>query len=614
MKNRRKLKRNKNIYREFPPNVMDLGGYISPYEEIGLNTDNAAKPKNTYMTAGQEVGWAALDILASPVGISGKPLSGYLTNKRSSVTGSKGSTFGTIESQYMHPVAQEVMKAFPVTKPFAEAGQAIGDMVSPMVNADDPNAVANRQMMKGIGGAVSQAGQSINNSAQNWGAGKKSFNLGGQLPMNMNLNELNGPSHEEGGMSISPQVEVEGNETIFEPESYVFSDSLTVPGKKKTFAQESKSIKRKYDLRPEDKLSQNAMNRELEELMYLQESLKQEAIMNDINAFQNQMEMKYGGKIRFNNGGGLLVEDPLVEDPSRGTFPEITMLPNNQINPLGTNVFKNGEFVGIPAKASIDPIGIQSLPESNFTTDLRNSSLEDPIITPETAPIIDGVSGVLGVKLDSTPTKSSTQKEYKQDPDKYNNLANNIAMAAAGAKGLNKQKLLLTPRLKMNYLNSRPAEILAENQASQSMAAGLDALRSSGASAAQVLGGAAQLVNNINRTAAGTVADLRLKRDMQNTEIANQLAANNQGIARENNALTTQYDAAQMLRRDKILDDFSRIGQSRIIDDKQRDRELNILESLGKENYMYDKNGRAMVKLDGKNWVYLSDALKKLNN
>src|SRR5690606_1918084 len=79
--------------------------------------------------------------------------------------------------------------------------------------------------------------------------------------------------------------------------SYVFSDSLTVPGKKRTFAQESKSIRKKYDLRPEDKLSQNAMNRELESLMISQEKVKQLQMIKDYERFNKRMMLKYGGPL-----------------------------------------------------------------------------------------------------------------------------------------------------------------------------------------------------------------------------------------------------------------------------------------------------------------------------
>lgn len=77
------------------------------------------------------------------------------------------------------------------------------------------------------------------------------------------------------GIPIGEQSVIEKGETMFNPESYVFSDRIKIPGGKGTFAKKSKSIKNRYSLRPEDKLSKSAMEGELADLMNLQESVKQ---------------------------------------------------------------------------------------------------------------------------------------------------------------------------------------------------------------------------------------------------------------------------------------------------------------------------------------------------
>jgi hypothetical protein len=106
----------------------------------------------------------------------------------------------------------------------------------------------------------------------------KFYQMGGD----MGLTEYEGLSHDEGGLPIPGRnAEVEGGETMID--DYVFSDSLQVPGKKKTFAQESKAIKNKYNLRKGDPLSQEVVNESLQELMALQEGLKKEMASEKMN-------------------------------------------------------------------------------------------------------------------------------------------------------------------------------------------------------------------------------------------------------------------------------------------------------------------------------------------
>ena len=91
--------------------------------------------------------------------------------------------------------------------------------------------------------------------------------------------EFQGPSHEEGGVTINAQAEVEGQET--KKGDYIFSDRLKVPGKKITFAEASKRIKKMYtDKRPNDTISKNAEERELATLQDKQEIIRAEIMSN----------------------------------------------------------------------------------------------------------------------------------------------------------------------------------------------------------------------------------------------------------------------------------------------------------------------------------------------
>lgn len=89
---------------------------------------------------------------------------------------------------------------------------------------------------------------------------------------NQMLNTFKGPSHEEGGIAIGQNNEVEGGETSLK--DYIFSDTTKVPGTKVTFAQMSKRIESKYGRRKNDAMSDKAKERELQALKEIQEEVR----------------------------------------------------------------------------------------------------------------------------------------------------------------------------------------------------------------------------------------------------------------------------------------------------------------------------------------------------
>lgn len=124
------------------------------------------------------------------------------------------------------------------------------------------------------------------------------------------LNEYNGYSHEDGGIPIGPNAEVEGGETSMKmaeggpkDSTYIFSHQLIVPGKKYTYADGSKKIDSKYGRRTNDKLSDESKRRELNKLMESQEQ-ERAGLVN--SAYETIAA--YGGPIRKYAAGGT---DPI---------------------------------------------------------------------------------------------------------------------------------------------------------------------------------------------------------------------------------------------------------------------------------------------------------------
>ncbi len=120
------------------------------------------------------------------------------------------------------------------------------------------------------------------------------------------LNEYNGEKHENGGIPMGPNAEVEGGETSMkmgmggeQDSTYIYSDRLKVPGKNHTFAEASKRIDNKYNRRTNDKLSNESKRRELNKLMESQEQ-ERAGLVN--SAYETIAA--YGGPIhRYTDGG-----------------------------------------------------------------------------------------------------------------------------------------------------------------------------------------------------------------------------------------------------------------------------------------------------------------------
>jgi hypothetical protein len=148
--------------------------------------------------------------------------------------------------------------------------------------------------------------------ARNGGRFRYGYRGGGQmLNQNMGLTEIDGPSHEQGGVTLPnsggrPDVEVEGPETIYTPENYVMSEKMKaskealeyagITGKAasrlagKSYADLSKSIKSKAGdkLRPADPLSKKMLDKEMKRLMMAHEYDREAKRMKD-EAMRSQM-------------------------------------------------------------------------------------------------------------------------------------------------------------------------------------------------------------------------------------------------------------------------------------------------------------------------------------
>lgn len=103
-----------------------------------------------------------------------------------------------------------------------------------------------------------------------------------------NAYHFTGKSHAQGGITLDQNTEIEGNETMdtIKGKQYVFSDRLTLPNSKKTFAQRHKEL-----------MEQKASKESINSLVRMQERVSGRSDMNQ--------QASGGYKKLFNGGVGL---------------------------------------------------------------------------------------------------------------------------------------------------------------------------------------------------------------------------------------------------------------------------------------------------------------------
>lgn len=138
---------------------------------------------------------------------------------------------------------------------------------------------------------------------------------------NLGLTDLKGPRHADGGIALNEDVEVEGEETIYTPERYVFSevmkaskDALKEAGlspsyEGRSYSSISRSFKNSVDtLRgSEDKLAQRAVDQKLKKLIDAHEydrSVKRER--DSRNVVAQTPEERAGGYNMFPNAESIM--------------------------------------------------------------------------------------------------------------------------------------------------------------------------------------------------------------------------------------------------------------------------------------------------------------------
>jgi hypothetical protein len=393
----------------------------------------------------------------------------------------------------------------------------------------------------------------FNPSAQN-----KQFKMGG------NFTEYHGNTHENGGIPIG-KSEVEGGETNHN--GYIFSDTLQLG--KRTFADVSKKINNKYSRRLDDKISMESKERELGNLMKVQEST---------GMTNNSRGMFQGGGKAFNPN------NPMSEDRATSV--------------ANSNALLMNELKFTPPKVVDDGQDYSDMfPKENkpFSKDVEDSILYGPSgdyigwkapSKPPTPPTPPG-----------TPPDGTKPLQTKVNPLGY--LASAIGPAYNVAQGLKGGDPVNFDRMtsKYQYADPRGAMAAANKGLTSAYNSTKNAARNTTTSAAELLANMSNITSKEGMDRAATMAGIKSQYDMANTQGLNQTNLtkdqfNAQVQMRESEARQQEQDAA----RSSISQGLNNFGQNTLGygQDRAMNKTQNTMLPLLADGYEY------VIDADGK--------------
>lgn len=528
------------------------------------------------------------------------------------------------------------------------------------------------------------------------------FRVGGALYQNnSSLTEYKGNTHEEGGIPIGNNSEVEDGELSYnmgDGGKYIFSNWIgykSTDDKEKvkgpTFAKEAKEIRDRFSIRPYDAMSKRAEERAIATLTLEQEHVKdlislmkqknsdKDEIVNTIKKFRTGGEDPYGmdeNKIYISPSGDRYwkgsteITDPVEKARYSKTNGIIPLSSNHPIfGKNSTPVAAINDKSNIYNYVSNRPIDVNSyspqegsalysiwpsLPEKDKQeliagSDLygsvdeayKNSNL-NPNFTPtsnllfqdlkfkkfgnnEFAPnqqymnygntntpseltvnqdYINAGQSAFGTKL------KSGEKVFQSDPIQENyNYAAVAPIFGAGFynlyRGLKGGDPVNNYRFNPEFINSRPAQVLAENAGQSAFGTIKGSLpRSSQSAYLATIGNA---YSNVNDKVAQQLAQLKMQENQANAQLSNQAQQMNiQSQINTDNLRQQERDAARSWVSAGLADIGTKIPQ--VINDKQQNDVQNFMlkNLLRTKDFQFGKDGVEQSK--SKEYV---DALAK---
>lgn len=445
------------------------------------------------------------------------------------------------------------------------------------------------------------------------GASKSFFADGGQLT------EINaGGTHEansNGGVPVMEGKLAEEGETIFDSDKgkYVFSDRITKG--KKSFADLSKEIEKKYSKRTGDKLAETARKRELSALMLQQEAEKALASNNS----QNEEMFATGGFINktdflssfIGQPSGTLTNALVTLDANKlgrsGIQPLNTrptpLIPNSPSTELG--IKEGNNFANPDLSQSVD--GGYNPNKFSLTSPTGLRTLKTPgSLNPsgkyDTPKKVAGAFDIKAPNYDTEAGKSiaKIKGKYGYNPNKNNFNLKDIDLSmleylpqTAGslfniAKGIGSNKQInyksITPKLNSSNYNLTSS---LTNLNSDSAGVNADIRNNSNLSLAQKISALGSVSANTQKARASMINEGNYNNMMGNTNLINTAKQYNAGVFDRN------IDANEMYQ------------------DKRAEAIKSGLDNLGTGSSTYIKDKRA-TKYEGLNNELLGTLMREL--
>jgi hypothetical protein len=399
--------------------------------------------------------------------------------------------------------------------------------------------------------------------------------------MGGDFSEFQGPTHEEGGVTINPQAEVEGGET--KKGDYIFSDRLKVPGKKLTFAQVSKQIKKRYtDKRPNDVISKNAEDRELATLQDMQETVRGDIMSNAYTkAYGGFMKKKYkfGGEGDFDTNL-LYKQIGIPQEEYTGLGEPVLPLNPNQKNPM-YYVTPNNNVDFLPKKEIPDlmPPTIYNEVVNKTPTKLVGSTPVPPTSNLEKSTDMFGMQPIDYASAGIQSLSGLSQLYYGlRGPDEVPDAELNL--------------------VRPNKVNLTPAKRLAAQEADEAFNALDYDIRNNAGSAGNYLSNRISSGVKRARTKAKQLADMSMNEANTNAQIMNTINTTNSNILNTEEQLNLGQADKRIQERDAarmaVTEGLNNVGQSfgTAVNDKRKyDWQKLSRKYIGQNNYIIDEDG-----------------------
>lgn len=419
--------------------------------------------------------------------------------------------------------------------------------------------------------------------------------------MGGDFSEFQGPTHEEGGVTINPQAEVEGGET--KKGDYIFSDRLKVPGKKLTFAQVSKQIKKRYtDKRPNDVISKNAEDRELATLQDMQETVR-----GDI--MSNAYTKAYGGfmKKKYYKGGPFKNTDVENLFPDNPSYYLESMTPKSFIIP---NEFNSGtsDLLSLPNTKVDSPGPIQNETLSPFQKYLANNYPEG--LNSLNFNDDSDIGTTFKAKQPSPLPEEKSTDMFGMQPIDYASAGiqslSGLSQLYYGLKGPDEVRDAKFNLVRPNKVNLTPAKRLAAQEADEAFNALDYDIRNNAGSAGNYLSNRISSGVKRARTKAKQLAEMSMNEANTNAQIMNTINTTNANILNTEEQLNLAQEDKRIQERDAarmaVTEGLNNVGQS--FGTAVNDNKKYAWQSRIAKNWMGTKD---TIQIDGKPYYKKAD-------